>query len=115
MAFTRAKESLIIIKRNEESVNGNYPSYFKGIFKYTFSRERFLESKEQILSVKKKAFKLCKNLKKLPCKKFKAKKGLIVKNYILEMLFTFYAKLKLPKGENFQILTQRCKSNLDIF
>lgn len=32
VAFTRAKESLIIIKRNEESVNGNYPSYFKGDF-----------------------------------------------------------------------------------
>ncbi|AXL44168.1 TPA: RecB-like helicase [Campylobacter jejuni] len=117
VAFTRAKESLIIIKRNEESVNGNYPSYFKGGFLNIHSQERgFLESKEQILSVKKESIQTLQKFEKISLQEVQSEERLDSKELYFGNAFHFFMQnLKLPKGENFQILTQRCKSKFRHF
>ncbi|EEL0541493.1 recombinase RecB, partial [Campylobacter jejuni] len=117
VAFTRAKESLIIIKRNEESVNGNYPSYFKGGFLNIHSQERgFLESKEQILSVKKESIQTLQKFEKITLQEIQSEERLDSKELYFGNAFHFFMQnLKLPKGENFQILTQRCKSKFRHF
>ncbi|MBM0637462.1 RecB-like helicase [Campylobacter sp. VicNov18] len=117
VAFTRAKESLIIIKRNEEHVNKNYPSYFKGEFLNLASQERgILCHKEQNFVFKEPLIENLQKFEKIDPQEIQSEEKLDGKELYFGNAFHFFMQnLKLPKAENFQILTQSCKNKFRHF
>lgn len=117
VAFTRAKESLIVIKRNEESIDGKNPSYFKGRFLNLISQEKgILESKEPSFSVKEEKIQSLEKFEKIFQQEIQSQEKIESKELYFGNAFHFFMQnLKLPKGENFQTLIQRCKNNFRHF
>ncbi|MFQ6342615.1 RecB-like helicase [Campylobacter sp. VTCC 70190] len=117
VAFTRAKESLIIIKRNEECVSGIYPSYFKGEFLNIAPQEKgVLQAKERGVSPQKESLQSLEKFEKIAPQEIQSEEKTESKELYFGNAFHFFMQnLKLPKGENFQALSQRCKSKFRHF
>ncbi|MDX2331580.1 RecB-like helicase [Campylobacter hepaticus] len=117
VAFTRAKESLIIIKRNETCVNKSFPSYFMGEFLNINEQEiGELKQEEQAFVAKAPMLNKLQEFEKIAPQELQSEDKIDTKQLYFGNAFHFFMQnLKLPKGENFITLMQMCKNQFKHF
>lgn len=118
VAFTRAKQSLIILKRNKECINGNYPSYFNGdpYLKLENLELGSLESRKNVSLVKKESEQKLQKFEKIDKQEVLSNEFLDTKELYFGNAFHFFMQnLKLPKGENFDLVCEKTQSKFRHF
>ncbi|TKX31447.1 RecB-like helicase [Campylobacter estrildidarum] len=116
VAFTRARDSLIIIKRNKDFKHGSYPSYLNSMLEIneqeigTLEFQDFYEQKEEILPPALKEF------EKVGLQEIDSNEKLDSKEIYFGNAFHFFMQnLKLPSGENIDLAYQNTKSKFRCF
>ncbi|EHD2941449.1 RecB-like helicase [Campylobacter coli] len=109
VAFTRAKDSLIIIKRNSSFQNGNYPSYLNTMLDIEIQELGEIEIQTNDTHLpQKESFQALKEFEKIPLQDIERKKIINSDEIYFGNAFHFFMQnLKLPQGENFDILCQK--------
>ncbi|MGH2266952.1 RecB-like helicase [Campylobacter taeniopygiae] len=116
VAFTRARDSLIVIKRNSEFKHGSYPSYLNSMLEIneqeigTLEFQDLYEQKEEILPPALKEF------EKVGLQEIDHNEKLDSKEIYFGNAFHFFMQnLKLPYGENIESAYQNTKSKFRYF
>ncbi|MBZ7963037.1 RecB-like helicase [Campylobacter sp. W0049] len=116
VAFTRAKDSLIIVKRNSEFKHGSYPSYLNSMLEINeqeigvLQLQDFYEKKQENLPP------VLKEFEKVGLQEIIHDEKLDSKEIYFGNAFHFFMQnLKLPNGENIDLVCQNTKSKFRYF
>ncbi|MCX2683575.1 RecB-like helicase [Campylobacter sp. MIT 21-1685] len=120
VAFTRAKNALIVIKRNEKSVNGNNPSYFcqkNGTFLFLQEQDRgFLDTQKHEVIKKVREESVLEPFEKIPKQEVQSVELSHSKEkYFGEAFHFFMQRLDLNEGKNFSSLCEKTKDKFRYF
>lgn len=116
VAFTRAKDTLIVIKRNSSFQNGNYPSYLNTMLDIQIQELGSLETQISINLIKKDTYQALIPFEKIPLQEIQKKEISDSKEIYFGNAFHFFMQnLKLPQGENFEFLCQKVSSKFRHF
>lgn len=117
VAFTRAKESLIILKRNQKCIDGNYPSYFNGSYLKLENLELgSLKPRENVNLLKKENEQTLQEFEKIDKQEVLSNEFLNTKELYFGNAFHFFMQnLRLPQGENFDLICEKTQSKFRHF
>ena len=109
VAFTRAKDNLIIIKRNASFQSGNYPSYLNTMLDIEIQELGEIEIQTNDTHLpQKESFQALMEFEKIPLQDIERKENTSSDEIYFGNAFHFFMQnLKLPQGENFDILCQK--------